>query len=440
MPKISVIVPVYNGEKFISETLDSLVNQTLSDIEVLVVDDGSLDKTRDIVTKYCEEYPCIKYIYQKNAGVSAARNAAIPMAQGEYTVFLDSDDIFTRESLEGFYNAAKQRDADLVIGRLKSFGAGVSAYNEYADKLSQKKEIKTYDKDLLWNFLVGNKCYKTEKLQQSGVIFPRLTYSEEGVFFTSFVYTGAKITGTENSTMCYRRHTDEEGLSVSQSVNISLVKNFIASLSAIYDNARDSFERNRSCENEEEYLQEIIYKTAHILLFQFYRHFWRADDETLSYIGAEMKRLVSQMNGETKKRFEEFNSDICVSPLCISKEEVASSPKISVIIKKGKIKKTVDSVFESSYPYFEVFVPESCRDEIDEKHKALPNLNILPDKNFIKDAKVRAKGEYKLCLSEKDIVDDRIFRFLIRFTAVPAFAKKLLFTSLYKAADMKISK
>ena len=180
MPKITVIIPTFNSEKFTS--------QTLKDIQVIVVDDGSFDSTCQIVKDYQKDYSFIEYIYQENAGVSAARNKAIPLAKGEYTVFLDADDIFTKESLEGFYNAAIESGADIVIGRLKSFGAGVSEYNEYADKLSKKKIIETYDLDLLWNFLVGNKCYKTEKLQKSKVVFPPLSYSEEGVFFLEFVY------------------------------------------------------------------------------------------------------------------------------------------------------------------------------------------------------------------------------------------------------------
>jgi len=439
MPKVTVIVPVYNSEKFVCETLDSLLNQTLKDIEVITVDDGSTDCSAQIIKSYCEKYPFIKYVYQENAGVSAARNKAIPLATGEYVVFLDSDDIYTPESLEGFYNAGVESDADLIIGRLKSFGAGVSAYNEYADKLSEKKEIKTYDYDLLWNFLVGNKCYKTEKLKKSGVVFPPLTYSEEGVFFTSFVYTGAKITGTKNSTMCYRRHTVEEGLSVSQSVNISLVKNFMASLTAIYDNAQKSFDSNGTCEDTESYLQEILYKTAHILIFQFYRHFWRVDDECLEYIRNQLDMLTSKMNEKTKQRLRQFNSDICVIPVEYDKNKVAEKATISVIIKNfGDITKTLDSFFESSYPYFEIFVPKSCEGEISPLWKSAQNLHILPDNSFMSKAKKQAKGKYKLTVSKKHIADDRIFRFIVRF-GVPDIAKRMFFPLLYTVVDKKIS-
>lgn len=439
MPKVSVIIPAYNSEKFICETLDCLVAQTLKDIEVLVVDDGSTDSTGEIINSYSEKYPFIKYIYEENAGVSAARNRAIPLATGEYTVFLDADDVYLPESLEGFYNAGKESDADLVIGRLKSFGAGVSAYNEYADKLSNKKEIATYDFDLLWNFLVGNKCYKTKVLQESGVVFPPLTYSEEGVFFTSFVYTGAKIVGTPNSTMCYRRHTNEEGLSVSQSVNISLVKNFIGSLTAIYENAKKSFEKNNTCKDENAYLQEILYKTAHILIFQFYRHFWRVDDECLEFIDTELKRITSLMDDKTKKRLQDFNSDICVLPIDADKESVAKNAKISVIIKNfGDIKSTLEGVLESSYPFFEVFIPESAKNQVEEKIN-LQNVHILPNENFVKKAKEKSVGKYILVFSKEKTVDDRIFRFLVRFNKVPEKIKRPFFGLLYGVVDKKIS-
>ena len=436
LPKITVIIPAYNSEKFIAQTLDSLVNQTMQDIEVIVVDDGSTDSTCDIITKYHIDFPYIKYIYQENSGVSAARNKAIPLATGEYVVFLDADDVYTPESLEGFYSKAKETDADLVIGRLKSFGAGVSEYNEYAEKLSKKESIETYDLDLLWNFLVGNKCYKTKKLQESGILFPKLKYSEEGVFFTSFVYTGAKIVGTQSSTMCYRRHTKEEGLSVSQSVNIDLVKN----LSAIYDIAKISFKKNKTCKNENEYLQEILYKTAHILIFQFYRHFWRVDDECLEYIKKELDRLCSMMDDKTKKRLSEFNSDICVIPVNADKQDVADNAKISVFVKNfGDVSKTIESVFESSYPFFEVFVPKSAEQFIPQERRFLQNLYVVDDKSFMKNAKKMSRGKYKLVISQNHFVDDRIFRFLVRFNKIPDFVKTKCFGMLFKVVNKKIS-
>ncbi len=97
MPKVSVIIPVYNGEKYIKQTLFSVFEQTFKDFEVILVDDGSQDKTKEILKKYNKK---IRYIYQENKGTAAARNTGIKAAKGEYIAFLDQDDLWLPQKLE----------------------------------------------------------------------------------------------------------------------------------------------------------------------------------------------------------------------------------------------------------------------------------------------------------------------------------------------------
>ena len=115
MPKISVIIPVFNAEKYLVECLNSLINQTLEDWEALCVNDGSTDKSANILTKFSEKNPRIKIIYQENAGVSAARNKALQTATGEYFTFLDSDDVFDPHFLEMMLSAVT-KDQTSVAG------------------------------------------------------------------------------------------------------------------------------------------------------------------------------------------------------------------------------------------------------------------------------------------------------------------------------------
>ena len=97
---ISVIVPVYNVEKYLEECLDSIQDQTYSDIEVILVNDGSTDSSKEICKKYCKQDSRFLLINQENQGLSAARNKGVEISTGEYIVFVDSDDIIKTNYLE----------------------------------------------------------------------------------------------------------------------------------------------------------------------------------------------------------------------------------------------------------------------------------------------------------------------------------------------------
>lgn len=115
-PKVSIIVPVYNVEKYLEKCLDSLVNQTLDSYEIIVVNDGSPDNSQEIIDKYVEKYPGIVFAYKKkNGGLGDARNFGIDKARGEYVGFVDSDDWVDKKMFEAMYNMAKTENDDVVI-------------------------------------------------------------------------------------------------------------------------------------------------------------------------------------------------------------------------------------------------------------------------------------------------------------------------------------
>lgn len=119
MPKVSVIIPTYNRAKYLPEAIDSVLNQTYQDFEIIIVDDGSTDNTEDIVCQYVEGAPeRIRYLHQNNKGVSAATNNGIIESKGEYICFLDDDDYYLRQSLELRTKALNLYDADIIIGKL----------------------------------------------------------------------------------------------------------------------------------------------------------------------------------------------------------------------------------------------------------------------------------------------------------------------------------
>lgn len=137
MVKVSVIVPIYNAEKYLEQCLDSIVNQTLKDIEIILIDDGSTDRSADICKKYLSN-PRVTYHHKENEGLAAARADGISYANGEYIGFVDSDDWIKPEMYEKMYEAAKSNNSDVVFCNC--------IQNENGHRFSRELPIGAYDR------------------------------------------------------------------------------------------------------------------------------------------------------------------------------------------------------------------------------------------------------------------------------------------------------
>ena len=122
MPEISVVIPCYNQEKYITKCLDSVATQTISDYEVIIVDDGSTDNSAAIISQYISDKDNFRLIRQNNRGVVSARNQAVAAAQGQYIYPLDADDIITPDCLEKLLSAIENRRGDIITNRVMLFG------------------------------------------------------------------------------------------------------------------------------------------------------------------------------------------------------------------------------------------------------------------------------------------------------------------------------
>lgn len=119
MYKVSIIIPIYNNEKYIQRCLDSLAAQTLEDIQVLMVNDGSTDRTEEICLDYARRYPNFEYFYKENGGSASARNVGLEHAVGEYIGFVDSDDYVEPDMFAKMYTAAREKEADMVFNAMQ---------------------------------------------------------------------------------------------------------------------------------------------------------------------------------------------------------------------------------------------------------------------------------------------------------------------------------
>lgn len=141
---ISIIVPVYNVEKYLNRCLDSILNQTFTDFELILVDDGSTDNSGIICDEYKTKDNRIKVIHKENGGLSSARNAGLDIARGRYIGFVDSDDFISKDMYQILYNEAEKNKADMIMCEFKKVDKNYEAIN---NNLYKKSDIKLLKKD-----------------------------------------------------------------------------------------------------------------------------------------------------------------------------------------------------------------------------------------------------------------------------------------------------
>lgn len=184
---VSLIIPVYNVEKYLRKCLDSAVNQTFRYVEIIIVNDGSTDGCLSIIHEYALKDERIKVIDQKNMGLSAARNNGLGIAVGDYIAFMDSDDWMDTCFLEKMYDAAESSNADIVIcNHLYTFdkGAKVSlpSYNK-TQELSSEDALRMLIKDSGIQSFAWGKLYRKHLFQAEDIGYP------EGLFFEDVATT-----------------------------------------------------------------------------------------------------------------------------------------------------------------------------------------------------------------------------------------------------------
>ena len=181
MPKITVIIPIYNAELYLERCIDSIVNQSFKDIELICVNDGSTDNSEQIIKKYQDNHNNIILISKKNEGVSVARNIGLEKSNSDYIYFVDADDWLSPDCLESIYNAAISSQADIIY-----FNANIYKNNTLINYYNLKRLKSIKNKDLLFKKMihaVWNKLYKKEFLLKNDIKFPvGIKSSEDNIF------------------------------------------------------------------------------------------------------------------------------------------------------------------------------------------------------------------------------------------------------------------
>lgn len=241
--KISIIIPIYNSEKYLNETLVSLKNQTIgfNNVQVILVDDNSTDSSKNIIKKFKNENENILSIFiPVNSGAAGLpRNLGIEAATGEYIMFVDSDDILNVEACETLYNLAKVNKSDIYIGKYTTFKQNRSWESEvYKNKLKNEfvnKEIKEVPELLDASFNLMNKIFLRKFIIENNLRFAIGVISQDALFTTEAYMLSKKISFIPIEIYKYRIREDKENLSVTQIRNIKYFEDFIFIRKCIID-------------------------------------------------------------------------------------------------------------------------------------------------------------------------------------------------------------
>lgn len=231
--KVSVVIAVYNAEKYLKQCLDSLMEQTLEEIEIICVNDGSTDNSLTILEEYKRGDERISIYTQGNQYAGVARNNGLKHVQGEYTLFLDADDFLKKDCLEILYNTAKKADADIVVFGHYRYDTE-NACTEEADYILEKlgwfgEGIKSAEEiaPFIFNFsepCAWNKLYRTSFLKDSGVAFMPLKTTNDLFFSYMTLARAGKICVCKEELLYYRinRKSSLQGMRNCYSIDFSL--------------------------------------------------------------------------------------------------------------------------------------------------------------------------------------------------------------------------
>ena len=221
--KVSVVVLVYNTEYYLHECLDSLVNQTLDDIEIICVNDESTDNSLNILKQYARKYDNITIIDQKNQGGAVAGNNGLKIAKGEYVAIIDSDDVVVEDAYEKLYKKAKETDSDIVAGKPNKFVGKYQREIVFKHNIWDEERTFTVDefKEIYYDVFYWNKLYRRKLVEEHDIyMIPGKIYADVPLVFRAYSFAD-KISIIPDVVYYWRRRDQEDIIKGNSDTSIS---------------------------------------------------------------------------------------------------------------------------------------------------------------------------------------------------------------------------
>ena len=410
-PKISVIIPAFNSAEHISNIINSVKSQSFAAFECIIINDGSVDNTGDVVRELTAEDDRFTVVDQENQGVGAARNKGISMAVGNYIVFYDADDTVPSGSLSSLYRTALKKDADLVIGRMLYANLGESHFTKAVERLSMKEVIHPFDRDLARSSSVCNKMFRRSVIIDNDIYFTKLRRYEDFVFSLQFESKCKIITGCDDVVYTYERRPYWEEASAMMHNDMSMFDDMQTSMNICLGTVDEHYHSRRLSMADADLIElkelDVMYERFVSGLYcrfvrtnfidEIYRFAWLADEEVIERIREiipqyhkhifPMDWLTDVLNRSEDIPFENDN--------VVSIEELEKRPTVTFAVSGPvdpvKLNNVVKGIYNQNNPLFEIFIQTDLYELLNPEIKNLRNLFT-----------VEAEGsEFKKCVLEK---------------------------------------
>ena len=302
MVKVSVIMPVYNGEDFLVESIDCILNQTLTDLELICVDDGSVDNSLKILNEIADKDSRVQVYHQENRGGGAARNVAITHATGEYLYCMDADDMIELNALEELYDVATEKDVDFVVFQAMNYDDELDKYyhNDYYDmnELADFVGDKIFNHEDLGEYIFKMsvtpwcKFYNLDFVKRSGAQFAEGLIFHDNIFYWDILFCAERIYFYRKFLYTRRRHiTSSTGAGDKRYVSTITINNMI-------------IQKFMNHGQFDKYKKKLYNRK----MYMVYRRYGEVQDQYKEFFYTEMKKDFTKIL--THERYEEFLDNV----------------------------------------------------------------------------------------------------------------------------------
>lgn len=423
--KVSCIIPAYNAATTLPRMLKAVTKQKYENVEIICVNDGSTDRTWEVINEWAAKDNRIVPLNVEHGGVGRARNAGIEAATGEFICFFDADDSIYSGTIKRHVKRMSKEGVVLSIGEVVAVHMNEEHLMKATVRLGENSHIRKYTKSLNWSMSVWNKCYRRDLILKNNLRFNDTRHGEDGVFVFSYIHsTDGIIAGIPHRVYRYVKKGFDDDISLSKRIDLGAINSIKSNMSEIVRIIDKSIAADKAAlegtteltteqvqvklNNMEEYRSNLFRRFVDsTILNMYYRYVWNTGEGVFDVLKELYSEYMSNILDADKEKLYSHHEDLRIRNGLKPMEELAASPLITIVISdtvpEDRASALVNKYYNQDFPAFEILAGERFTENVAADLKNRLNYHVLTgykEKNFRQTALAGAKGRYILFADE----------------------------------------